>query len=130
MAPLSGPFLFMIYINDLAQIVQLNIRLFVDDTSLFVISDPGDEDLVAIQLYGDLSAIKIWAHRWFITLNESKTYSLKVRNRQRQNFLIYMNGKQISGDTSHRHLGVIINECRAWTEHIESIYIIQCNEKS
>lgn len=34
-----GPFLFLLYINDIADGISNNIRLFADDTSLFTIVD-------------------------------------------------------------------------------------------
>ena len=34
-----GPLLFLIYINDIVHDIEYNIRLFADDTSLFIIID-------------------------------------------------------------------------------------------
>jgi hypothetical protein len=34
-----GPFLFLIYINDIVDDLDCNIKLFADDTSLYVIVD-------------------------------------------------------------------------------------------
>ena len=34
-----GPLLFLVYINDIVEDIQCNIRLFADDTSLYVITD-------------------------------------------------------------------------------------------
>lgn len=34
-----GPLLFLVYINDIVQDIQSNIRLFADNASLFIVVD-------------------------------------------------------------------------------------------
>ena len=34
-----GPFLFLVYINDLALASEFNVRMFADDTNLTMVSD-------------------------------------------------------------------------------------------
>lgn len=48
-----GPFLFLVYINDITLNLENQIRLFADDTSLFVIVD-SDTMGPAISLTNDL----------------------------------------------------------------------------
>ena len=38
-ASILGPFLFLLYINDIDKNIGTNIRLFADNTSLFIIVD-------------------------------------------------------------------------------------------
>ena len=54
-----GPLLFLVYINDLTENIRSNIKLFADDTSLFInVEDPVQSALV---LNDDLLTIKRWA---------------------------------------------------------------------
>ena len=54
-----SPLLFLVYINDLTENIRSNIKLFADDTSLFInVEDPVQSALV---LNGDLLTIKRWA---------------------------------------------------------------------
>ena len=56
-----GPPFFLIYINDLATDLKLNIKLFADDTSLFsIVSDPLE---TANILNKDLDKIRGWAEQ-------------------------------------------------------------------
>jgi hypothetical protein len=58
-----GPLLFLVYINDIVNVVKnCNIRLFADDTCLFIEIDNKDtaEELVN----EDLNHIHVWANNW------------------------------------------------------------------
>ena len=55
-----GPLLFLIYINDLAENLSSNPKLFADDTSLF--SAVRDLNTSAIEVNDDLKKIEAWAH--------------------------------------------------------------------
>ena len=54
-----GPLLFLIHINDLSDDLTTNVRLFVDDTSLFPIVHNMNSS--TINLSNDLNKIKNWA---------------------------------------------------------------------
>ena len=69
-----GPFSFLIYINGIVENINSSIRLFADDTSLYIIvADPTD---AAITLNSDLSKIHRWATDWLVSFNPSKSESL------------------------------------------------------
>ena len=57
-----GPLLFLIYINDIVHDIGSNIRLFADDTSLFIIVD--NPLIAATNLNTDLEKISRWAATW------------------------------------------------------------------
>ena len=59
-----GPLLFLIYINDIVRDIQSPIRLFADDTALYIVVD--DSILAAQQLNGDMHKIHSWAERWLV----------------------------------------------------------------
>ena len=56
-----GPLLFLIYINDLAENLSSNPKLFADDTSLF--SAVRDLNTSANEINDDLKKIETWAHQ-------------------------------------------------------------------
>ena len=62
-----GPLLFLIYINDLADGLSSNAKLFADDTSLFSVIH--DVDASANELNNDLYQINKWAFQWKMSFN-------------------------------------------------------------
>ena len=62
-----GPLLFLIYINDIIKDIHSHIRLFADDTSLYLIID--EPCVAAMQLYSDLAKLHMWAERWPVKFN-------------------------------------------------------------
>merc|ERR1712015_202857 len=64
-----GPLLFLVYINDLIDVVESDIRIFADDTFIFRIFDPSSIDA----LNRDLERITSWAHQWKMAFNPDAT---------------------------------------------------------
>ena len=62
-----GPLLFLIYINDLPDNLSTNVKLFVDDTSLFSVVH--DITTSSCDLNYDLSRVKEWAFQWKMSFN-------------------------------------------------------------
>ena len=62
-----GPLFFLIYINDLVDNVSSEVKLFVDDTSLFTVVY--DVDIAAGQLNRDFGIISNWVHQWKMQFN-------------------------------------------------------------
>lgn len=56
---LLGPFLFLLYINDISNGILNNIRWYADDTSLFAIIDDDDVIHQTLSITNDLNTIKI-----------------------------------------------------------------------
>ena len=62
-----GPILFLIYINDLADGLLSNVKLFADDTSLFsVVHNP---NTTVKDFNNDLAKINSWAYQWKMSFN-------------------------------------------------------------
>ena len=70
-----GPLLFLLYINDIVNDIGSNVRLFADDTSLFIIII--DNPVTAAEcLNSDLYKLSRWAATWLVTFNPSKIEAL------------------------------------------------------
>ena len=70
-----GPLLFLVYINDIVVDIGSNIRLFADDTSLYIIVD--DPVTAAGCLNTDLQRITRWASLWLVKFNRAFRQRLK-----------------------------------------------------
>ena len=71
-----GPLLFLLFINDIVLDIGSNIRLFADDTSLYIIVD--NPITAANCLNIDLERISKWAATWLVAFNPTKTESLLI----------------------------------------------------
>ncbi len=77
-----GPLLFLIYTNDMVNDIQSNIRLFADDTSLYiVVEDPHEAGQL---LQSDIDRITDWSSKWLVKFNPAKqnpcSYLVKSTN--------------------------------------------------
>ena len=54
-----GPLFFLVYINDLVDNVNSDVKMFIDDTSLF--STVTNETVTAEVLNRDLEKVRLWA---------------------------------------------------------------------
>ena len=79
-----GPLLFLIFINDIVQCIEnCNIRLFADDTCLFL--EVNHRVLTADKVNQDLSNIEAWAERWLVNFSTKKSKVVTVSNKQDSN---------------------------------------------
>jgi hypothetical protein len=72
-----GPLLFLIFINDITHVIwHCKIRLFADDTCLFIEVD--DPDTAGDLVDEDLKNISQWAAKWKVTFSPPKTKELLI----------------------------------------------------
>ena len=109
------------YINDIVEDIHSAIRLFADDTSLYIIVE--DPLRAADQLNSDLAKIHLWANKWLVSFNPSKSASIIFSRKQIKPFYppAKMNQQQISEVNFHKHLGLIFSNDCTWHEHLDYI---------
>ena len=71
-----GPLLFLLFINDIVHEINSNIRLFADDTTIYIIVD--FPDLTALILNIDLERIAHWAAMWLVDFNPNKNKAMLI----------------------------------------------------
>ena len=116
-----GPLLFLIYINDIVVDIHSSIRLFADDTSLYIIVDNPQQ--ASNLLNADLAKIHLWASRWLVSFNPSKSESMTLSRKQNKPLHPPLNMAQLNINkvTAHKHLGVIFSDDGSWHEHIDHV---------
>ena len=119
-----GPLLFLIYINDLPDGLESNVRIYANDTSLFsVVHDPG---LSSDIINSDLSLIKLRVHQWKMSFNPepSKKAVQLIFSRKRVQLdhpEIYFNDIQVSSVDEHKHLVIILDKKLTFSSHIKEL---------
>ena len=122
-----GPVLFNIYINDLPRIPSAcSIESYVDDSKLFISFPVKDIDVAATQLTEDLRGIAAWCCSNSLLINPDKTKLLLLGTRQMldrvpNDFSVTLLGKQLHPVSSAKDLGVTIDACLTFDEHITNI---------
>ena len=83
-----GPLLLLIYINDLADDLSSNAKLFADDKSLFSVIR--DVDTFANELNNDLYQINKWAFQWkmYFNLDTNKQAQEIIFNRKTKKIIV------------------------------------------
>ena len=116
-----GPLLFLLYINDIVNEIRSNIRLFADDTSLYIIVDTPDNAAEIINT--DLHSIYRWLEEWLVDFNASKTFTMTVSRKLNPPLHppLFFNATRIQETNCHKHLGINLSKDCSWSEHIEYI---------
>jgi hypothetical protein len=118
-----GPLLFLLYVNDMANVSnKLFTILFADDTNVFL----SGNDLATIvnQLNTELQKLTTWLHSNKLSINIGKTQYMVFRTRNKRidfDVNVTISGQTIKRVQSTRFLGVILNEYLSWNEHINMI---------
>jgi hypothetical protein len=73
-------FIYLIFINDIVNEINAEMKLFADDTSLYLIVDnPSD---TAFLLNQDLNQIQRWSEKWLVKFNPIKTETMVISSKR------------------------------------------------
>ena len=120
-----GPLLFSVYVNDLPLYLRALCELFADDTTIHTSST--DINVVHDTLQNSIHELVKWTEQNHMSLHPGKTTWMLVTTRQkRQNMTvslpaIHMHNQVIEETTTHKVLGVIIDNNLSWSPHITYI---------
>ena len=119
-----GPLLFILYINDIANVSNIfKINLFADDTSLFHTHD--NFEIVIKETNEELIWISTWLATNKLVLNISKTnymiFTSKGKSYNMNFSNIKIDGNNIQQVNKTKFLGIIIEQHLNWATHISHI---------
>ena len=115
-----GPILFLLYINDIKQCSKLlSFILFAGDTNIFY-SNSCLKSLNGI-LQTEINKVAEWLNVNKLSLNIQKRKFILFRSsnkKPKHEIQIVMNDVNVEQVKSTTFLGIIINECLTWNDHI------------
>ena len=117
-----GPVLFLLYINDLPEYLNLDrtkLKLYADDVKIYVeIVSPQSH----INLQQTLDRVVEWAQTWQLQLAVAKCQVLTISNKRAPEMFPYtMHAQQLQRVNNVRDLGVVINSKLNFGEHCSKI---------
>ena len=117
-----GPLLFLIFVNDLADNLVCNPKLFADDVSLN--EHMHDIPISTARLERDLDVINRWGHRWKMLFNPDPAKPANeviFTNRDINNLpILTFSGEAIQSIKSHKHLGLILDSKLDFNQHLKA----------
>ena len=75
-----GPLLFLVYINDIVDVVSCGIKLFADETVLYVTVD--DVEQATEELNQKPKHLNKWADQWLVNFNPPKNKAMNITNKR------------------------------------------------
>ena len=114
-----GPILFLLYINDLPDNVQSQVRLFADDTAVYLsIHSPNN----SANLQKDLDRLQEWEAQWDMEFNPGKCQVCHItRSRNPIKSTYTMHNKTLETVSSARYLGVDMSTDLSFNTHMNRI---------
>ena len=112
-----GPILFLVYTNDLPDNVTFQVRLFADDTAMYLTMESADDSSVLQQ---DLDRLSVRESDWDMESNPSKCQVVQVTgSRKSINATYRLHIEILETVTCARYLDVSNN--LSWGSHIDRI---------
>jgi len=114
-----GPSLFLFYINDMPLELSSRVRLFADDTIVYIaISNFTDCE----KLQSDLDKLADWENKWLMNFHPDKCNVLSItKNRKPRIFNYRLRHHTLEHVPAAKYLGLNITSDLKWTQHINSI---------
>ena len=121
-----GPLLFLIYVNDIQNVIPgISVRLFADDTNVFI------HDHDCHKLIDKTKNTLLTLQKWFdankLTLHLGKTNYTIFHAKKKAHTCIdkfYIDNNVISKTSTTKYLGLIIDDELSWRPHVEDL----CNK--
>lgn len=113
-----GPLLFLLYINDLPENIISQVRLFADDTAIYItVNNNRDQTLQE-----DLNRLQKWEHTWDMEFNPSKCTVINITRSKHPHKTSYtLHGQTLATVSDAKYLGVCITSDLSWNKHINQV---------
>lgn len=118
-----GPLFFLVYINDIVENVNCDVKIFADDTSLFSVVK--DENKTADDLNRDLERVRLWAWQWKMKFNADKTEEVIFSSKRLKptHPPLFLGSDEVTVKAEHKHLGMILDSKLDFQSHIKEAIV-------
>ena len=114
-----GPLLFLLYINDLPENIQSQVRLFADDTAVYLTVTNMQDSQV---LQSDLESLQHRERTWDMEFNPGKCQVIHITlSKSPVKSRYFMHNQELESVDAAKYLGVTISKDLSWNTHINNI---------
>ena len=114
-----GPLLFLLYINDPPENIQSQVRLFADDTAIYLTVTNMQDSQV---LLSDFESLQRWERTWDMELNPGKCQVIHInRSKSPVESRYFMHNQELDFVDAAKYLGVTISKDLSWNTNINNI---------
>ena len=110
-----GPTLFLLYINDLPDVVDSVVKLFADDAKVYSVVNNDEQQS---KLQDDLDNLMNWSNTWLLRFNQSKCKHLHMG--RETNTTYNLGDCEIEKTSQEKDLGVVVDKQLKFQQHIYS----------
>ena len=121
-----GPLLFLLFINDVSNVVKhCHLSLYADDTCLYFSSS--DPNVMSVSVNEDLQNISSWLSDNKLILNITKSEYMLIGSQRRlvkfndSHLTLAIGGESLNRVTKCKYLGVILDANLNWKHHVDHI---------
>ena len=106
--------LFLIFVNDILEYYNTNVKLFADDTKL---SNNNIHRTAECQdLQYDINALSAWSKTWHMNFNASKCAVLRIT--PKTSFTYSLNNTLLKEENKQKDLGIIVSNYLKPRKHV------------
>lgn len=114
-----GPILFLAFINDLPCCIESKVRLFADDTVIYLAIKSVND---CLQLQKNLQSLEKWVTEWKMEFNLAKCNVLRVTRRHEPIIFNYiLHGHFLEAIDTTKYLGVHLSKDLRWNVQVRNI---------
>ena len=110
---ITVPVLFLIFVNDILEYYNTNVKLFADDTKL---SNNNIHRTECQDLQYDLNALSAWSKTWHMKFNASKCAVLRIT--PQTSFTYSLNNTPLKEENKQKDLGIIVSNYLKPRKHV------------
>jgi hypothetical protein len=123
-----GPFLFLIYVNDMPDVVRSRLFLFADDNKVYRVIEKSARDRAILQ--EDLDELFAWSKIWLMRIHPEKLFGMEIGgNRELPEYDYTVGPMMVRTSNMEKDIGIEIDDKLAFTQHIDT-QIKKANSKA
>ena len=106
--------MFLLFVNDLPELLQSKVKLFADDLKL--IANSGNKAVVE----NDLKVLESWENDWLLRFNTDKCKVVHIDLNSNQRTDYTLNGNLLAKSVQEKDLGVLTSGTLLWNDQIDA----------